>query len=278
MLFTVVLKAVFSDSRRYHCGPGISAVIARYLEQQLKLLRIAAAHRRNDGADEFLGAILAFVAGAINAGGFLAIGQYTSHMTGIVSLIADHLVLGSFGLVMAGVFALIAFTAGAGCSAILINWGRRNATTRQYAYPIALEALLLLLFGLLGEKSREATYFVALSGPLLCFIMGLQNATITKISGARIRTTHLTGMVTDIGIELGKLFYWNRNSATPPELRVMADRQKLAILSRIVGMFFVGGLVGALGFGQIGYVFSVPLAALLLAFAAASFFSAEEAS
>ena len=245
-------------------------VLPRYVGQQLKLMRAAAGHQRDHAADEFLGAILAFVAGAINAGGFLAIGQYTSHMTGIVSLIADHLVLGSMALVLAGVFALLAFTAGAATSAILINWGRRNAQRQQYAYPIALEAMLLLLFGFLGSQSRQAVSFAALAGPLLCFIMGLQNATITKISGARIRTTHLTGMVTDIGIELGKLVYLNRNRSVPPELRVVADRTKLRILSRIVGMFFVGGLVGALGFGQVGYVFSVPLAALLLAFAAAS--------
>ena len=42
-----------------------------------------------------LGAVLAFVAGAINAGGFLAVGTYTSHMTGIISSVADHLVLGA---------------------------------------------------------------------------------------------------------------------------------------------------------------------------------------
>ncbi len=206
--------------------------------------------------------ILAFIAGAINAGGLLAIGQYTSHMTGIVSAIADNLALGLIGVAGAGLVALLAFTAGAGCSAILINWGRRNARTRQYAYPIALEALLLLGFGVLGVLGRDTPQFMAFAAPLLCFIMGLQNATITKISGSRIRTTHLTGMVTDIGIELGKLMYWNRDSTKPA--RVAADLGKLDILGRIVGMFFFGGLVGALGFGHFGYVFSIPLAAILM--------------
>src|SRR5690606_19096532 len=193
------------------------------------------------------------------------IGQYTSHMTGIVSAIADHMALGFFGLAGVGLIALLAFTAGAGCSAMLINWGRRNARTRQYAYPIALEAVLLLGFGVLGALGRDTPQFMALAAPLLCFIMGLQNATITKISGSRIRTTHLTGMVTDIGIELGKLVYWNRDMTKPA--RVAADTGKLGILGSIVGMFFLGGLVGALGFGYFGYIFSIPLAAILMVLA-----------
>ena len=45
---------------------------------------------------------------------------------------------------------------------------------------------------------------------VLCYIMGLQNAVITKISNAEIRTTHITGLVTDLGIEIGKMLYLNR--------------------------------------------------------------------
>ena len=241
------------------------------LRRRLKVLRSAIAHRRSAVTDLILGTALAFVAGAINAGGFLAVGQYTSHMTGVVSSLSDNLALGAFGLVGGGLAVLGSFVAGSACSAILINWGRRNARRRQYAYPIAVEALLLLAFGGLGSASREAPGLMALAAPLLCFIMGLQNATITKISGARMRTTHLTGMVTDIGIELGKLVYRNR-PREPEATKVRADRAKLAILLRVVGMFFVGGVSGALGFGQLGYVFCMPLAALLLAFALSAFF------
>jgi uncharacterized membrane protein YoaK (UPF0700 family) len=237
--------------------------------RRLRLLYSAAAHRRSAISDEILGTSLAFIAGAINAGGFLAVGQYTSHMTGVVSAIADNLVLGVLGLVGTGLVALVSFGAGSACSAMLINWGRRNARRRQYAYPIGLEAVLLLVFGAIGAAAGRMPGLMLLAAPLLCFIMGLQNATITKISGARMRTTHLTGMVTDIGIELGKLAYWNRDRRAP-ELMVMADRRKLGILLRVVGMFFSGGVIGALGFGQVGYGFSVPLALLLMSFAVAS--------
>lgn len=242
---------------------GRAAEPAPRRRSRAQFLRTTVAHRRSGVTDVLLGIVLAFIAGATNAGGFLAIGQYTSHMTGIASAIADNLALGLFGAVGAGIVAMVAFVAGAACSAVLINWGRRNDRTKQYAYPIALEALLLLGFGVLGTASREAPGFMALAAPLLCFIMGLQNATITKISGSRIRTTHLTGMVTDIGIELGKYAYWHRSKEKPDALRVKADLKKLSILLRIVGMFFAGGVVGALGFGHLGYIFSIPLAAVL---------------
>jgi uncharacterized membrane protein YoaK (UPF0700 family) len=232
--------------------------------RRLGFMRQVVAHERTHAADVALGGVLAFVAGAINAGGYLAVGQYTSHMSGIVSAIADHVVLGAFGLFAAGLGALLAFIAGAACSAILINWGRRHHEKSQYALPLLLEALLLLGFGSLGAAMGGATFFVFLAVPLLCFIMGLQNATITKLSGARIRTTHVTGMVTDIGIELGKFTYWNRNASLPKELAVVADLAKLRLLGLLLGMFLIGGVIGALGFGRLGYVFSAPLACLLL--------------
>lgn len=230
-----------------------------------RLLRIAAARRRTGRNDLILGALLAFVAGAMNAGGFLAIGHYTSHMTGIVSSLADNVALGLFGLVGSGLALLVSFMLGAACSAILINWARRHARRQQYAYPLALEAGLLIAFAGIGVivPSPAAAPVTAV---LLCFIMGLQNATITKISGARIRTTHLTGMITDMGIEFGKFAYqaFARRLGHAP---IVTDARKLGILLTIVGMFFFGGLVGALGFKHLGHAFALPFAALLLAIA-----------
>jgi uncharacterized membrane protein YoaK (UPF0700 family) len=234
--------------------------------KSLRIFRMAASHRRNMPNDVMLGVVLSFVAGAINAGGFLAIGQYTSHMTGVVSSIADNLALGLVGLVGVGLTALVFFTTGAACAAILINWARRHARRQQYAYPLALESALLITFGAIGATLPHAPIMVMVIAPLLCFIMGLQNATITKISGARIRTTHLTGMVTDIGIELGKLGY-RKVARLAHHAPVIADGKKLGVLVPIVLAFFLGGLVGAVGFKHLGYGFSLPLAALLLALA-----------
>ncbi|MEO8057857.1 MAG: YoaK family protein [Burkholderiales bacterium] len=212
-----------------------------------------------------LGAVLAFVAGATNAGGFLAVGQYTSHMTGVVSAMADNIVLGHASLVLAGLAALLSFTVGAMTTAILVNWGLRRSLRSAYSLPLLLEAALLLLFGLLGASlGLQTALLVPVTVLLLCFMMGLQNAVISKISHAEIRTTHVTGLVTDLGIELGKLVYFNRLAGAGP---VRANRTRMRNQGLLIGLFFVGGVTGALGFQLAGYITTVPLALLLLTLA-----------
>lgn len=217
--------------------------------------------QRSPEANLRLGLVLTFVAGATNAGGFLAVGSYTSHMTGIVSSVADDLVLGRVSLALAGVVCLMAFVAGAMCTAILVNWGLRQQLRSSYSLPLLLESAALLVFGLFGAAiAAWSQLFVPVTVVLLCFIMGLQNAVITKISKAEIRTTHITGLVTDLGIELGKWLYVNRLHEVP---LVRANRERVKIQASLVLAFLLGGLVGALGFKEAGYVTTVPLAALL---------------
>jgi uncharacterized membrane protein YoaK (UPF0700 family) len=226
---------------------------------------------RTDEANRRLGRSLAFVAGAANAGGFLAVGQYTSHMSGIVSSLADNLALGSIDLFASGLASLASFIFGAAVSTILINWGRRRALRSQYALPLLLEAALLLCFGFLGSNLElHRILFVPATVALLCFVMGLQNAMITKISKAEIRTTHMTGLVTDMGIELGRLFYWNgpRDGLMRHAGFVRCDRQRLALLASLLGSFLFGGVAGALGFKYVGFSSTVPLATMLAALAA----------
>jgi uncharacterized membrane protein YoaK (UPF0700 family) len=228
-------------------------------------LRLAA-RERDRRTNVALGTILAAVAGAINAGGFLAVHRYTSHMTGIVSEIADSLVLGHVAFAMAGLSSLIAFVLGAATTAALVNWARRQDLHSEYAIALLVEAVLLVLFGVLGANLELLVdVFVPSTVLLLCFLMGLQNAMITKVSKAEIRTTHLTGVVTDLGIEIGRMLYWNRpepGQSLPP---VKADRRKVALLCLILAGFFLGGLAGAWAFSRIGFSATLPIAALLVA-------------
>lgn len=211
--------------------------------------------------DRALGATLAFVAGATNAGGYLAVGQYTSHMTGILSGLADDLALGRALFALSALGALLAFICGAMTTAIAVNWARRRQLQSLYAIPLLLEATLLLVFGLLGGVLAGYTAFVVPTTVLLlCYLMGLQNAVITKVSKAEIRTTHVTGLVTDIGIELGRLVYVNRADLGEP---VRANRERLGVHLLLLSCFFGGGLAGALGFKAIGYIATLPLAAVL---------------
>ena len=234
----------------------------------IEYLRGFARPERTDRNNRRLGRWLAFIAGAANAGGFLAVGQYTSHMSGIVSALADNLAVDDFGLIVAGLSSLAAFMSGAATSSIMINWGRRRRAQSEYALPLMLEAVLLLCFGLLGSNLENNRFlFVPATVGLLCYVMGLQNAIITKISKAEIRTTHMTGIVTDIGIEIGKLFYWNVSESGPGVAAVKADRSRLRLLASLLGMFFIGGLAGALGFKYVGFISTLPLSAMLVVLA-----------
>ena len=234
----------------------------------LQHLRRLTARERSRRTNLQLGALLAFVAGAVNAGGFLAVQRYTSHMTGVVSGIADDLALGSLRLAAAGAAALVAFVAGAAATALLVNWARRRGLPGKYALPLLLEAALLLLFGVTGAGLLHApALLVPVTVLLLCFLMGLQNAVVTKISHAEVRTTHVTGLVTDLGIELGRWLYWNRDPSLDLRHRVQADRARLRVHALILGAFFVGGLSGALGFKHVGYAVTLPLSALLVGLA-----------
>jgi len=232
----------------------------------MRVLRHLTARHRTRATNRTLGLMLAFNAGAMNAGGFMAVHMYTSHMTGFLATLADSLVLGEFALVLAAVGTLWAFLSGAGTTALLVNWARQQHLDGSYALPLLLEAVLMLLFGLLGAVTLQwpTPFAVPLTVLLLAFMMGLQNAVVTKMSSAQIRTTHMTGVVTDLGVELGKMLYWNR-SGTPAGARVRANRQRVRLYASLLLVFTTGGVVGAAAFKHVGFVWVVPQAALLLA-------------
>jgi uncharacterized membrane protein YoaK (UPF0700 family) len=225
----------------------------------LDYLRRLTASERTHVANVHLSRYLAFIAGAANAGGFIAVHQYTSHMSGIVSAMADNLALGNLPVVLTGLAALVSFLVGAFCTSLTVRWARRRKLYSEYALPLILEATLLVTFGLIGREFQGHTAVGTIM--LLCFTMGLQNAMITKISGAVIRTTHLTGMVTDIGIELGRLILALHDEDS---IEVPREGKKIRLLSSLIALFFVGGIIGALGFKHLGFLFTLPLSAILI--------------
>jgi uncharacterized membrane protein YoaK (UPF0700 family) len=218
-------------------------------------LRRLTARTRTTTANWQLAALLAFTAGAVDVTGYLALRQFTSHMSGLVAALAADFDRRGAEAIAPPTLVLLSFLAGAAFCAILINWSRRRARESLFALPVLLEALLLASAALPAARPH-----ILLLLCLLGFSMGLQNAIITKISGAVIRTTHITGMVTDIGIELGKALYWNRHLHLEP---VRADRPRLALLLMLVGLFFSGGALGAFLYPRIGFNLMLPLALLL---------------
>jgi uncharacterized membrane protein YoaK (UPF0700 family) len=226
-------------------------------------LRRLTGSKRTETANRHLARYLAFVAGAANAGGFLAVRQYTSHMSGMISAMADNFALGSLPLVLSGLAAVLSFLSGAFLTTIFVRWARSRELESEYALPLLIEAMLLLLFGFTGRVFSGG--YALGTVMLLCFTMGLQNAIITKLSNHVIRTTHLTGMVTDIGIALGRIISktWSQVDET-----IAQEVITLRLLVSLIGLFFVGGVIGALGFKHLGFFFTFPLSVGLVLLAA----------
>lgn len=240
-----------------------SAATCNHGDMPLFYLRRLTGSKRTESANRHLARYLAFVAGAANAGGFLVVRQYTSHMSGIVSAMADNFASGNLSLVFSGLAAVLSFLLGAFLTTLLVRWARARALESEYALPLIVEALLLVLFGGIGHVFSGGRMLGTVM--LLCFTMGLQNAIITKISSAVIRTTHLTGMVTDIGIALGRIVFTASARIDSP---IESELAKLQLLTSLIVLFFIGGVTGALGFKYVGLLFTLPLAAILLLLAA----------
>ena len=209
-------------------------------------------------ADLNLSWSLAAVAGALNTAGFYAVGFYASNMTGNVSAISDRAGTGDLILAAKALLLVILFALGAATSTLLIRRRRRHAPYGAFAYRICAEACLLVAIGLialpLAEPARGEALVFGLS-----FVLGLQNAAVTKITDSRVRTTHVTGMVTDIGIELAR---WLDRKAGDPQAK-RHDPAKLRLHLMTVGAFLGGGLLGVVAYRAIGVGLLFAAAAIL---------------
>ncbi|WP_102223126.1 YoaK family protein [Acidimangrovimonas sediminis] len=208
-----------------------------------------------------LAAVLSLVAGAVNAAGFRSLGLFSGNMTGNVSALSDYLALGHWGLAGWAVSLVAAFVAGAFTSALLIEIGQNRRVHGIYAYAILAEAVLLALVG-----AADAALPPGPGDPLVlvgvAFAMGLQNAATTRISDSRVRTTHVTGIATDIGVELAILLGGARSQSGPAVVR-----HRLALHGVTLAAFVIGGLGGVLAYGVAGAGLFVLAAAVLVAVA-----------
>ncbi|WP_158932046.1 YoaK family protein [Acidisphaera sp. S103] len=216
---------------------------------------------RDDTTDLRLASLLAAVAGALNAAAFYAVGFFSANMTGNVSTLSGRLATGQFGSGLFYLAILLAFVAGAASSAWLISAGRRRGIQGIYAFSIFTEAVLLMGLGgadlWLLDVRRVPVMVLGLA-----FLMGLQNAVVTRISGARVRTTHISGMATDIGIELATALDILRGRVPSEEASQNWTRLRLHLCT--VLSFLVGGVIGVLVYRAVGGWLLIGASAILL--------------
>lgn len=218
---------------------------------------------------------LAWVAGYTNIITILSCGTVTSHVSGTTSNLGRDVVEGLRGTPDAwsgaamAFFLLSTFLVGAMVSGFTTELGRRRGWKSIYVLPMAIEMLLLAAFatGLeLSEPSRMLSggthYWMT---GIAAGAMGLQNATITRISSGVVRTTHVTGVVTDLGLEIVQFAWWvvDRARGVPPgsarslvrSFHTHPSARRLALLASIVGSFALGA-----GLGTVMYDYAQRLA------------------
>jgi uncharacterized membrane protein YoaK (UPF0700 family) len=219
---------------------------------------------RDERVDLNLAVTLAGTAGALNAAAFYSVGFFSANMTGNVSTLSDHLAIGQWQSALFYFSIVFAFILGAGVSTLLINTGRRRHIHGIYAYSVLTEAVLLALLGCADLWLLEAwrTPVVVLG---LAFLMGLQNAVVTRISDARVRTTHVSGMATDIGIELGIALDILRGRDR--ETDASHNRSKLRLHLYTIAAFLLGGVLGVVAYQAIGGWLFIVAAGLLFVIA-----------
>ncbi|AHD01164.1 YoaK family protein [Leisingera methylohalidivorans] len=212
---------------------------------------------RNGKIDRYLAAALSTIAGALNAVGFLMARSFTANMTGNVSAFADEVAQGSWRSSLSFLILLALFIGGAALAAAFVTFGEQRGIRSIYAAAIAAEGVAVLALGLLLSASVGISN-MALVG-ILSLVMGLQNAVTSLISRSRVRTTHVSGMATDIGIGLAAVIMpgRSRDAALP----------KLGLHVLTLSAFALGGVAGALLYGFIDTWFFTLAGCCLLAIA-----------
>lgn len=197
-------------------------------------LRHLTDEQRSPRLDRALGAICAFVAGGINAGGFMIIGRYTSHITGIIS--EESRLLYTKDWREFSILFLLTFGFGLGALLASYTVHCRHRFYRYNPFSIALmsSGFTMIVLGIWGHHH---TYPLITEFGLF-FSMGIQNATVTLLSHNNVRATHMTGIMTDLGIELGKKLFNPR----------LFNHTKYTLGLTILSSFIVGGIVGVLLF------------------------------
>lgn len=184
----------------------------------------------------FGGALLAFIAGIINSVGFLgAQHQGITHLTGTTTLFGIAAGEGDAGQILHFASMIGAYLFGTVASGVIIQDSTLKLG-RRYGVVLVIEAALLVAAAkLLGTGDFRGVYLASAA-------CGLQNAMFSTYSGAVLRTTHVSGTLTDLGIFFG---HWLRG--------LPVDARRIRLLLSLVVAFFIGAVTGTWLFHAMTY-------------------------
>jgi uncharacterized membrane protein YoaK (UPF0700 family) len=198
-----------------------------------------------------IASVLSVVAGIVNVAGFLSVQRLTTNVTGHFAFFVDEIFKLNFWEGFIFFLYIFFFFLGSFISNIIVEMVSKINDKLIYIIPIVIESIILFSIAIFGQ-------FLILKNPnllafSLLFAMGMQNSLVTTISNATVRTTHLTGLFTDLGIELSQLFFYTKNEQ---KVKLYAS---IKLRLTIISFFFFGGLLGG--------IFYTPLKLYILAIA-----------
>ncbi|WP_294298916.1 YoaK family protein [uncultured Chryseobacterium sp.] len=185
-----------------------------------------------------LASLLSCVAGMVNSIGVFSVHTLTTNVTGHFAYFSEQFFLENYASAFTFLLYILSFLLGAFVSGLVMELAsRRNAHT-SYIIPVSIEIAILFTVGVssLLDIGIGPVYSKLIS-ILLLFAMGLQNALVTRVSMSVVRTTHLTGLFTDLGIDLSQLL---TNGKPQKAILLRSIFLKLMIISG----FFLGGITG----------------------------------
>jgi uncharacterized membrane protein YoaK (UPF0700 family) len=204
-----------------------------------------------------IASLLSFVAGIVNVGGFLAVQQLTTNVTGHFAFFVDEIFRLNFWQGFVYFLYIFFFFLGSFVSNLIVEIISKTSDRLIYIVPTIIESIILLLLAIFGQfLISQNPNLLACS---LLFAMGLQNSLVTTISNATVRTTHLTGLFTDLGIELSQLFFYKQ--------KYQKDKLYASIKLRltIITFFFLGGLLGGILYSTLKlYVLAIAASVLII--------------
>jgi uncharacterized membrane protein YoaK (UPF0700 family) len=179
------------------------------------------------------GALLAFIAGIINVVGYMGFRhEAVTHLTGTVTLLGISLANSGDTESLHWAIVIGSFVMGAMLGGFMIG-DRVLKLGRPYGAVLAIESILLFAaIPLLRNDNALGLYLASVA-------CGLQNGMASSYSGAVLRTTHVSGSLTDIGIALGLMLRGKT-----------ADLVRLRICITLTCGFFAGCISGGLLYPQ----------------------------
>ena len=191
-----------------------------------------------------IASLLSFVAGLVNVVGFFSVQKLTTNVTGHFAYFVDEAFKQDFRSAFHVALYIFFFFLGAFFSNFMVEIYSRRRENLIYIIPTVTEAVILATLAFTGSFLIEKnTDLIAFS---LLFAMGMQNSLVTSISNAVVRTTHLTGLFTDMGIEFSQLFFYKDQKHKKKLIK------SIKLRLTIIWLFFAGGVLGGILYTHFG--------------------------